>query len=110
MKEPNIYGYIRVSTKEQKEDRQKIALLEKGIPENQIFIDKQSGKDFKRLQYQMLLKKLTAGSVLYIKSIDRLCRNYTDLTEQWRIITKEKGADIVVMDMPILDTRREKIF
>lgn len=82
MKEPNIYGYIRVSTKEQKEDRQKIALLEKGIPENQIFIDKQSGKDFKRLQYQMLLKKLTAGSVLYIKSIDRLCRNYTDLTEQ----------------------------
>lgn len=108
MKEPKIYGYIRVSTREQKEDRQKIALLEKGIPESQIFIDKQSGKDFKRPQYQMLLKKLTAGSVLYIKSIDRLGRNYIDLTEQWRIITKEKGADIVVIDMPILDTRREK--
>ncbi|SKC08581.1 Resolvase, N terminal domain [Lachnospiraceae bacterium] len=85
-----------------------IALKEMGVPENQIFIDKVSGKNFERPQYKRLLRKLDSNSVLYIKSIDRLGRNYADLSEQWRIITKEKGADVVVIDMPILDTRREK--
>lgn len=108
MNEQKIFGYIRVSTKEQKEDRQRIALLEAGVPEKQIYMDKLSGKNFDRPQYQRLLKRLDSNSVLYVKSIDRLGRNYADLNEQWRIITKEKGADIVVMDMPILDTRREK--
>lgn len=103
-----IYGYARVSTNEQNTDRQIIALKEIGVPEKQIFIDKLSGKDFQRPQYKKLLKKLDDQSVLYIKSIDRLGRNYEDLGEQWRIITKEKKADIVVVDMPILDTRREK--
>lgn len=103
-----IFGYIRVSTREQNEDRQRIALLEMGVPEKQIFTDKQSGKDFDRPQYKRLLRKLDEQSVLYIKSIDRLGRNYADLNEQWRIITKEKGADIVVIDMLLLDTRREK--
>lgn len=103
-----IYGYMRVSTKEQNEDRQRIALLEMGVPEKQIYMDKQSGKDFERKQYLKLLKKLDGDSVLYIKSIDRLGRNYAELNEQWRIITKEKGADVVVIDMPLLDTRREK--
>lgn len=103
-----IYGYMRVSSKEQNEDRQRIALLEVGVPEKNIYMDKQSGKDFERKQYKRLLRKLDENSVLYIKSIDRLGRNYSDLNEQWRIITKEKKADIVVMDMPILDTRREK--
>ena len=104
----NIYGYMRVSSKEQNEDRQKIALTEMGVPENNIYMDKQSGKDFERTQYKRLLRKLNENSVLYIKSIDRLGRNYGELNEQWRIITKEKKADIVVIDMPLLDTRREK--
>lgn len=108
MKEINIYGYMRVSSKEQNEDRQKIALTEMGVPENNIYMDKQSGKDFERTQYKRLLRKLNENSVLYIKSIDRLGRNYGELNEQWRIITKEKKADIVVIDMPLLDTRREK--
>ena len=103
-----IYGYVRVSIKEQNEDRQIIALKETGVPEDLIFIDKVSGKDFNRPQYKKLLRKLNGDSVLLIKSIDRLGRNYRDLSEQWRIITKEKGADVVVIDMPILDTRREK--
>lgn len=103
-----IFGYMRVSTKEQNEDRQKLALLEVGVPEKQIYMDKQSGKDFDRTQYQRMLKKLDCDSVLFVKSIDRLGRNYTDLNEQWRIITKEKRADVVVIDMPLLDTRREK--
>lgn len=102
------YGYIRVSTKEQHEDRQLNIMREIGIPEKQIYMDKLSGKDFERPQYKKLLRKLDNHSVLYVKSIDRLGRNYEDLNEQWRIITKEKGADIVVIDMPILDTRREK--
>ncbi len=102
------YGYMRVSTKEQNEDRQRLALLEAGVPKGQIFMDKQSGKDFNRSQYQRLLRRLDEHSVLFVKSIDRLGRNYSDLNEQWRIITKEKGADIVVIDMPLLDTRREK--
>ena len=108
MEEINIYGYMRVSSKEQNEDRQKIALTEMGVPENNIYMDKQSGKDFERTQYKRLLRKLNENSVLYIKSIDRLGRNYGELKEQWRIITKEKKADIVVIDMPLLDTRREK--
>lgn len=108
MEEINIYGYMRVSSKEQNEDRQKIALTEMGVPENNIYMDKQSGKDFERTQYKRLLRKLNENSVLYIKSIDRSGRNYGELNEQWRIITKEKKADIVVIDMPLLDTRREK--
>ncbi len=103
-----IYGYVRVSTKEQNEDRQIIALRELGVPEKNIYIDKLSGKNFERPQYKKLLRKLNSNSVLYIKSIDRLGRSYKDLSEQWRMITKEKGADVVVIDMPILDTRREK--
>lgn len=102
------FGYVRVSTKEQNEDRQLISLREMGVEEKNIYIDKLSGKDFDRPQYKKLLKKLDKNSVLYIKSIDRLGRNYRELSEQWRIITKEKGADVVVIDMPILDTRREK--
>ena len=108
MNTQKIYGYIRVSTKEQNEDRQKIALLEKGVPKNQIFMDKLSGKNFERPQYRNLLEKLDSNSILYIKSIDRLGRNYAELNEKWRIITKEKKADIVVIDMPLLDTRHEK--
>ena len=108
MEDINVNGYMRVSSKEQNEDRQKIALTEMGVPENNIYMDKQSGKDFERTQYKRLLRKLNENSVLYIKSIDRLGRNYGELNEQWRIITKEKKADIVVIDMPLLDTRREK--
>lgn len=108
MGETKLYGYMRVSTKEQNEDRQRISLIEKGIPDKNIFIDKLSGRDFVRPEYKKLLQKLDDHSVLYVKSIDRLGRNYSDLNEQWRIITKEKKADIVVIDMPLLDTRREK--
>lgn len=108
MEDINVYGYMRVSSKEQNEDRQKIALTEMGVPENNIYMDKQLGKDFERTQYKRLLRKLNENSVLYIKSIDRLGRNYGELNEQWRIITKEKKSDIVVIDMPLLDTRREK--
>ena len=108
MEQKKLYGYMRVSTREQNEDRQRIALLEMGVPEKQIYIDKLSGKNFERPQYKKLIKKLNSDSVLFVKSIDRLGRNYKDLNEQWRIITKEKGANIVVIDMPLLDTRREK--
>ena len=104
----NTYGYIRVSTREQNEDRQLIALREMAVPEKNIFMDKQSGKDFDRPQYKRLLRKLKKDDLLYVKSIDRLGRNYEEILEQWRIITKEKGADIVVLDMPLLDTRRGK--
>ena len=103
-----ILGYARVSSYEQNEDKQIIALKEMGVPEKQIYIDKQSGKDFDRPQYKRLLRELDEDCVLFVKSIDRLGRNYADLNEQWRRITKEKGADIVVIDMPILDTRRER--
>ncbi|MDE7243291.1 MAG: recombinase family protein [Oscillospiraceae bacterium] len=102
------YGYIRVSTREQNEDRQLIALREMSIPEQNIFIDKQSGKDFNRPQYKKLVKKLKPDDLLYIKSIDRLGRNYEEIQNQWRILTKEKKIDIVVLDMPLLDTRRGK--
>lgn len=108
MQEIQIYGYMRVSSREQNEDRQRIALLEMGVPERNIYMDKMSGKNFDRPQYKKLLRKLNKNTVLFVKSIDRLGRNYADLNEQWRIITKEKGADIVVIDMPLLDTRREK--
>ena len=104
----NIYGYVRVSTKEQNEDRQLIALHDVGVMQKNIYMDKQSGKDFNRPQYKKLLKKLKPGDLLYIKSIDRLGRNYEEIQNQWRIITKEKNADIYVIDMPLLDTRRGK--
>jgi DNA invertase Pin-like site-specific DNA recombinase len=103
-----IYGYIRVSTKEQNEDRQLIALQEAEVPERNTYIDKQSGKDFNRPQYKRLMKKLRPGDLLYIKSIDRLGRNYVEIQNQWRVITKDKGCDIVVLDMPLLDTRHGK--
>ena len=103
-----IYGYIRVSTREQNEDRQLIALREMAVPETNLFIDKQSGKDFQRPQYKKLVRKLKKDDLLYIKSIDRLGRNYEEIQNQWRILTKEKGVDIVVLDMPLLDTRRGK--
>lgn len=104
----NVYGYVRVSTKDQNEDRQLIALQEMSIPEKNIFIDKQSGKDFKRPMYKRMLRKIKKDDLLYVKSIDRLGRNYTEILEQWRILTKEKGIDVVVLDMPLLDTRRGK--
>ena len=104
----NIYGYVRVSTKEQNEDRQLIALHDVGVLQKNIYMDKQSGKDFNRPQYKKLLKKIKPGDLLYIKSIDRLGRNYEEIQNQWRIITKEKSADIYVIDMPLLDTRRGK--
>ena len=99
-----IYGYVRVSTKEQKTDRQLIAMEEIGIKKNNIYVDKQSGKDFNRPQYKKLLRKLKGNDLLYIKSIDRLGRNYNEILEQWRIITKDIKADIIVIDMPLLNT------
>lgn len=104
----SVYGYIRVSSKNQKEDRQQIALKEVGVELRNIYIDKQSGKDFNRPQYKKMLRKLKKDDLLYIKSIDRLGRNYEEILQQWRILTKEKGVDIVVLDMPLLDTRRGK--
>ena len=104
----NIFGYIRVSSRDQNEDRQLIALKELAIPEKNIFIDKQSGKDFKRPQYRKMIRRVRKDDLLYIKSIDRLGRNYAEILEQWRILTKDKGIDIVVLDMPLLDTRRGK--
>lgn len=101
-----IYGYIRVSTKDQNEDRQKIALAQFPVPSENIFMDKLSVKDFNRPQYKRLVKKLRKGDMLVIKSIDRLGRNYEEILNQWRIITKEKMADVVVLDMPLLDTRQ----
>ncbi len=103
-----IYGYVRVSTREQNEDRQMIALKEVGVPRGNIYMDKQSGKDFARPQYKKLIRKMKKDDLLYIKSIDRLGRNYAEILEQWRILTKDKGIDIVVLDMPLLDTRRGK--
>ncbi len=104
----NIYGYIRVSTREQNEDRQLIALREVGVTDKFIFMDKQSGKDFNRPKYKQLLRKFRKDDLLYIKSIDRLGRNYEEILQQWRVLTKDKGVDIVVLDMPLLDTRRGK--
>ncbi|MBO5403803.1 MAG: recombinase family protein [Phascolarctobacterium sp.] len=104
----SVYGYVRVSSVEQNEDRQLIALENVGVAKRNIFTDKQSGKDFERGQYKRLLKKLKPGDLLYILSIDRLGRNYIEIQEQWRVLTKEKGVDIGVIDMPILDTRKGK--
>lgn len=101
------YGYIRVSSADQNEDRQRIALNQLNVP-MKIFTEKQSGKNFNRPEYKKLLKKLKAGDALYIKSIDRLGRNYEEIQNQWRTLTKQKGVDIVVLDMPLLDTRQQK--
>ena len=99
-----VYGYIRVSTREQKEDRQQIAMRQAGVLDQNIYIDKQSGRDFDRPKYKKLLRRLKRDDLLYIKSIDRLGRNYQEVLEQWRFLTKEKNVDIVVLDMPLLDT------
>lgn len=101
----SIYGYIRVSSKDQNEERQVIALREAGVCDENIYLDTQSGKDFDRPQYKRLVRKLKADDLLVIQSIDRLGRNYEEILQQWRILTKERGADIVVLDMPLLDTR-----
>ena len=103
-----VYGYVRVSTREQNEDRQLLAMKERQIPKKNIYVDKQSGKDFDRPMYQRMMKKLKEDDLIYIKSIDRLGRNYEEILEQWRILTKEKKVDIVVLDMVLLDTRRGK--
>jgi DNA invertase Pin-like site-specific DNA recombinase len=103
-----IYGYCRVSSMEQNADRQILAMNELHIPPANVFTDRQSGKDFDRPAYKRLVERLKNGDLLYVKSIDRLGRNYEDIQNQWRIITKEKGVDIVILDMPLLDTRRDK--
>lgn len=102
------YGYVRVSSMDQCEDRQIFAMKEQKVPKANIFIDKKSGKDFERKNYKKLVKKIKNGDVIYIKSIDRLGRNYMEIQEQWRILTKEKNVDICVLDMPLLDTRNGK--
>ena len=103
-----VYGYVRVSSADQNEDRQLLAMYEIGVSSDHIFTDKQSGKDFDRKAYKALIHRLNAGDLLYVKSIDRLGRNYEEIQNQWRIITKEIGADIAVIDMPLLDTRNGK--
>ena len=103
------YGYIRVSSRDQNEDRQLIAMHDVGIDDSRIFLDKQSGKDFERPQYKRLIRKMKKDDLLYVKSIDRLGRNYEEILAQWRMITKDREVDMVVIDMPLLDTRREKI-
>lgn len=108
MAENIVFGYARVSTTDQNADRQVEQLLAQGINERHIFVDKQSGKDFNREQYKAMVAMLREGDVVYVKSIDRLGRNYSEIAEQWGIITREKGADIVILDMPLLDTRRDK--
>ena len=104
----NIYGYVRVSSTDQNEDRQMIALAEVEVSNEKIYIDKQSGKDFERPQYKRMIKKLKSSDLLYILSIDRLGRNYEEIQRQWRILTKDIGVDICVIDMPLLDTRKGK--
>jgi len=104
----NIFAYVRVSSWNQNEDRQVIAMEGVNVPEENIYVDKKSGKDFNRPMYKKMLKMLKEGDVLYIKSIDRLGRNYREILEQWRVLTKEKKVDIIVLDMPLLDTRRGK--
>lgn len=108
MEEKKIYGYVRCSSIDQNEDRQMIALREVSVPEKNIFVDKQSGKDFDRPNYKKLVQGLKAGDILYILSIDRLGRNYEEIQNQWRILTREVGIDICVLDMPLLDTRNGK--
>lgn len=104
----STYGYIRVSSQDQNEDRQLVALREVGVTGKWVYMDKQSGKDFDRPQYKRLLRRLKKDDLLYIKSIDRLGRNYEEILRQWSLLTKDKGVDIVVLDMPLLDTRRGK--
>ena len=104
----NVYAYVRVSTIDQNEDRQLVVMDENNVPKSNIYIDKQSGKDFDRPQYKKLVRKLKPGDLLYILSIDRLGRNYEDIQKQWRILTKDIGIDICVIDMPLLDTRNGK--
>ena len=104
----NVYGYARVSSTDQNEDRQMVSLHGAGVPEKNIFVDKQSGKDFERQNYRSMVEKLEAGDLLYILSIDRLGRNYEEIQRQWRILTKEIGVDICVLDMALLDTRNGK--
>lgn len=104
----NVYGYVRVSSLEQNEDRQMLALKELEVKKNNIYIDKQSGKDFERPKYKMLVEKLKKGDLLYIISIDRLGRNYREIQEEWKQLTQDKGVDICVIDMPLLDTRNGK--
>lgn len=103
-----VYGYVRVSSVDQNEDRQMIEMRRMGVPEGNIFMDKQSGKNFDRPNYKRLVRRLKEGDLLNILSIDRLGRNYEEIQNQWRILTKEKGVDIVVIDMPLLDTRQGK--
>ena len=103
----SAYAYIRVSTKDQKTDRQLDSMRRLNIPSKNIYVDKQSGKDFDRLRYRRLVKKIRPEDVIYVKSIDRLGRNYSDILRQWAFITREKKADIVVLDMPLLDTRQK---
>lgn len=103
-----VFGYVRVSATDQNEDRQMLALRDNGVDEKHIYMDKQSGKDFDRPQYKKLLRKMKQGDLLYILSIDRLGRNYEEIQNQWRLLTKEKGIDICVLDMPLLDTRQGK--
>ena len=104
----NIYGYVRVSSRDQNEDRQLITMREMQVPKENIYVDKQSGKDFNRPQYKKLLRKVKPDDIIYIKSIDRLGRNYGEILDQWKLITKDKQVDLYVIDMPILDTRHEK--
>ena len=108
MDEKRVFGYVRVSTRDQNEDRQIAALVDMGVSEKHIYLDKQSGKDFERPMYKKMVKRFKENDTLYVKSIDRLGRNYEEILDQWRILTKEKRIDIVVIDMPLLDTRREK--
>ena len=105
---PQIYGYVRVSSRDQNEDRQLIVMQEKEVPEKNIFIDKISGKDFNRPSYLAMLDVLQEEDLLFLKSIDRLGRNYAEILEQWRVLTKVKKVDICVIDMPLLDTRQGK--
>ena len=109
MEEGRTYGYVRVSSKEQNEDRQVIALGEAGVAAERMYIDKQSGKDFARTAYHRLIRRLHKGDVLVVKSIDRLGRNYDEIVLQWRILTKDKNVDIVILDMPLLDTRQKDV-
>lgn len=102
------YGYIRVSSADQNEERQLVAMREKAVPKQNLYMDKQSGKDFNRPEYLRLVARMQAGDLLYILSIDRLGRNYSEILEQWRLLTKEKGVDVCVLDMPLLDTRQGK--
>ena len=101
-----VYGYVRVSTKDQNAARQISALVNEGVDEKNLFVDRKSGKDFQRKRYQSLLRKIKPGDVIFIKELDRLGRNYTEIIENWRLITVEKQTDIVVLDMPLLDTRK----